>query len=125
MLTAIDTTGDDWWRQAMTEQEHDELERAFAEIMAEHEAQRDLVTVEFQMVRSEIADLIRDIQNGQATDRVVQMMMGALVERYLQEDIPAVDDDTVRDAVTHWMVENDPTIEDWDDDDEEWDIDDD
>lgn len=125
MLTAIDTTGDDWWRQAMTEQEHDELERAFAEIMAEHEAQRDLVTVEFQMVRSEIADLIRDIQNGQATDRVVQMMTAALVERYLQEDIPAVDDDTVWDAVTHWMVENDPTIEDWDDDDTEWDIDDD
>lgn len=101
------------------------MERAFADIMAEHEAQRDLVTVEFQMVRSEIADLIRDIENGQATDRVIQMMAAALVERYLQEDIPAVDDDTVRDAVRHWMVENDPTFEDWDDDDEEWDIDDD
>lgn len=103
------------------------MERAFADIMAEHEAQRDLVTVEFQMVRSEIADLIRDIENGQATDRVIQMMAAALVERYLQEDIPAVDDDTVRDAVRHWMVENDPTIEDglWDTDDEEWDIDDD
>lgn len=112
----------DWWRQVMTEQEHDELERAFADIMAEHESERDVIEVSFEIIRGELVDLLVELtaevderEYDGVVGRVLTMIGGALASRYMEHDI-AVDERANR--AWHYWMENDPVPEDWDEDDD-------
>lgn len=138
MRTALDTTGDDWWRQVMTEKEHDELEAAFADIVAEHEALKDIVKIPVEIVKGEIVDILHQLHvavadgnmNAPVIDVAIAMLGAALSEYYMASDM---DVDERASAAWHWFVEHDPTYEDmdewgfYDDDDdvEGWEIDDD
>lgn len=127
--TQTPMSDDDWWKNVMSEQEHDELEKTFEQIVAEHETPPQVeitILVDRDMIVTHMDELAAQIVIDREWPPILRKLGNALAEEYMNN--PDIEPDERANRHWHLLIENDPTIEDmWDDDDDdtEWDRDDD